>query len=136
MDDVAGFSVGRQSEQLVDQRAGDANRMAMLARICGHGDWSAIGAKSGGQRFERGDFKMRMIDGQEHRSVGIGWNQSQPTLERAEHAALGIGIDGENNIAAAFDARSNLVRMEPNDDDDWIANSGEEAMRRSRNVSF
>ncbi len=111
MDNVAGFSVGRQSEQLVDQRTRDANWMAMLARIVG----TVTGARSARNRAASVSSveisKMRMIDGQKHRGVGIGWNQSQSTLERAEHAAIGIGIDGEDDIAAALDAGSDLVRV-------------------------
>ena len=100
--------------------------MAMLAGVRGHGDGSAIGAESSGQRFERGDFQMRMIDGQEHRGLSFGWNQSQSTLERAEHASIRIWIDGEQDNAAALDAGSDLLGVVSDDDDDWIANGGEE----------
>jgi hypothetical protein len=57
-------------------------------------------------------------------------------LERAEHAAIGIGIDGEQNIAAALDAGSNLIRVLPDHNDDGIANAEKTRISRSRNVSF
>src|ERR1700689_2481292 len=69
---------------------------------------------------------MRMIDGQEHRGASVGWNQSQSTLERAKHATIRIGVDGEQDNAAALDAGSDLLSVEPDDNDDRIANGGEE----------
>jgi len=38
---------------------------------------------------------MGMVDRQEHRSIGLGWDQRQSALQRAKHAALRIGIDRE-----------------------------------------
>src|ERR1700722_18430555 len=101
--------------------------MAMLAGVGRHNDGSAIGAESGRQRFERGDFKMRMIDGQKHRGAGIRGDQSQSTLQRAEHAAIGIGINGKQNLASALNARSDSIRVKSDDNNDGIANRGEEA---------
>ena len=121
MDDVARLCVSRQSQQLVDERARDADRMAVFAGVGGHRDRSAMGAKPGGQRFDGRDLDVRVIHRQEHRGVRGVRNQSQAALQRAEHAAIRIGILGEQNIVPALDARANLIRVPPDHNHNRIA---------------
>jgi hypothetical protein len=68
-----------------------------------------------------------MIDRQEHRPGRIIWNQCQAALQGAEHAAFGIGILGEKNIAASLDAGANLTGMLAYHHDYWIADDQEDA---------
>ena len=80
--------------------------------IGGNGDRRAIARETAAASVSTvGGCDVRMIDRQEHRGVGFRRNQRQTALQRTEHAALGIGIHGKQNIAAALDAGANLVRV-------------------------
>src|SRR5260370_3083495 len=66
-------------------------------------------AERSGELFERGALDVRMVHGREHHRCGAGGNRFQTALQRTEHAALGIRIHGERHLRGALDARSNLL---------------------------
>src|SRR5260370_35113007 len=66
-------------------------------------------AERSGELFERGALDVRMVHGREHHRCGAGGNGFQSALQATEHAALGIRIPGERHLRGALDARSNLL---------------------------
>src|SRR5580698_1405795 len=126
MDHVAGFRIQRQRDQFVNHLASDADRMAMLAGVGGYDNRSRNGAEPIRQGFDGRGFHVRMIYRQKHGRGGVRGNQRESALQRTQHAALGIGILGEEHLAATLDTFANHARVLSHHHDDGSANRGED----------